>query len=679
MKYRTDFVTNSSSSSFAAAAVTTLAGILAGFNCTSVDAPEGEENEGQQADDPVFMQKTTMPSDDLKLVAGGEPVYLYAQLCMVTEEDTVVLDEPTASISYNISTGSGWAQVSPVELVGGWAAVEVLGITPESAALAPQKIVIKATCKLNKKTYKATFRLPYEAEASLEVKPNECHFLTKTQASKAFTVTVKNPGIDPWVLESEPDSWAEKISSSELQDISDAGDKATLAVTENDTEEITGRGTQYYSRGKITVTARNGDKEVSDYCNIYVWREGLFFVENGCLDMDRETGDIVIKADTEPDGQMKSALFDLMYLRWDAEKEQAVCDTAAFADDSVFSFDEPDPKDANAEAVFETMDAPIEFLEVRPSNMPSGKFKIAMTKTIPGKRGDRYRFTVTANIDDGVDYFSVDIPFAIEPAYLSETSTNWQKEYDYCKKIITQFLPPSRRDAKLLELENCKHYMGVEDLRRYRKETWDVCYDIIMTKKADYEAEAAWYDNALYVAEWVQWLNDRAFNVVLGTLTGPLGTFVVNQSKELLQDLIAKYVEAKATDTWMGICYDVLYNRFSSSLGGAVDANYFGDPEVSRSWIISFFVYKFAFHWAFDYENNERKGCLAGLQAACWDLAGTGLEEKLKPFIGDMAKKGNFQKSMAIDDYITKTVENVKPYIARLMASSFVTDERGSG
>jgi hypothetical protein len=669
MKYRTDFVTNSSSSSFAAAAVTTIAGIIASCNCTSID-PEKESDEDELRDDDTFLQKTMMPEGVAKLVAGGEPVFLYAQLCTMTEKGIQVLDEPTQTITYSVSTGGKYVQLGDVQIVGDFAAVDVYGVSAEDAGAPPETVKIKATCRYKKKRYTASFRLAFEAEAELVVKPAKLNFLSKTGESGECTVQIKNPGADPWALTLEPDHWAEGICTFNLEDISDKGDKAKLVVTEDDREETTGSKTDHYSKGKLIVNGSNGDKEISDYCEVYVWREGLFRMESN--DEDRETGDILIKADKKEDGEMKDSIFDLRYMRWDANSKSLKCDTDIFASDE-FWFGEVEPKDDGAEAILETANVSFTFDGPRPSNLPSGKFIAKIDKVIPGKRGERFRFDVTATVDNGLDYFDVKIPFAIVPAYLSEGSAEWQKEYDYCKKMINEFFPESRKAAKLAELEDCKHYMGAADLKQYRKDTWSVAYDIIMKQKQDYEDEAAWYDKALYITEWVQWLNDRAFSATASALLSPAGAIVAGQVKELLQDMIAKFVTVKATDTWMDIAMDLLYSRSVGLLGGSLDAKYFSNPEVSKKWIAMFWGYKFVFHWAFDYEGNERKGCIEAAKAACLDLGGVGMEEKMKPFFEGMASRGLTGSNMAVDEFVLKTAASMRRYLSMLY-----TDESGS-
>ena len=673
MKYRTDFVTNSSSSSFAAAAITSIAAILAACNCTDAPADPEKEEEGGGPDDNTYMQKGLSPEGITKIIQGKESVYLFAQLANDTDEGQVILTEYNPSIVFSIVAGDGWVRLSPPDIMGDWAYTELTAISPQDPAKAPAKVKIRARCKREKKTYTMYYNLDYEAESSLEIKPFKCSFLSGTAESADFSVEIKNPGLDSWLMENRPDSWADGICTSELVDISETGAKATLRITENDTEDKEKGGSDHYTKGTVIVRATcGGDKEpVEDRCEVYLYREGLF--RDKTLDVDRESGEILIKADKGPDGAMEVSTFDLRYMRWDSQNKTLACDTAVFTSDE-FYFDEPDPKDEKAEAIFDTCKASINFEGERPSNMPSGKFSVSMDKVIPGKKDERFRFSVTATVDTGEDYFDVLLPFAILPANLADGDASWQKEYEYIKKIINTFFPESKRALKLRELEDCKHYMGVDDLKQYRKEAWSVAQDIVMKQRDDYLSEAAWYDNALYVTEWVQWLNDRAFSACAGALLSPAGAIVAGQVKELMQDCIAKFVTVKATDTWMDIIMDLLYARSVGLLGGSLDAKYFSNPEVSKKWIAMFFGYKFVFHWAFDYEGSERKGCIEAGKAAAFDLGGVGLEEKMKPFFEGMAQKGLTGNNMSIDEFVTNTTVSMRKYLSQL-----ISDESGSG
>jgi hypothetical protein len=660
MKYRTDFVTNSSSSSFAGAIFETLLALLAQCDCNA-----DEETD----DDSIYMETAIMPQP-CQLEYKQESVYLYARMMEVVtlEEDAgeelVNLPGPTGAISFEIEkTHTPWASLDSQQLVEDWNCIEVLALEGPGDMAPPEKIEVEAKVIYRDKTYKKRFKLPYIAAPKMTIKPEELNFLTGTKEMAELVVAIANPSEVPWELQIEADSWADRICTYELETLNENCTQAKLYVTENEEPTSDSKGsTDHYISGKITVKGISDKKETSDYAIIYVWREGLFLIRT--LNYDRETGQILIKADKDEDGSMIKTGFDLRFMKWSDEQKKSVCTTELFESDAI-SFSRPEPKSAKAESIFTTMTAPIEYIGVRPSNLPSGKFEISLSNAVPGKEGERYPFELYAELVDEGEYFCVLIPFAIIPAFMSSDNKDWKRQFDGCVKIINDYLPPRERDKKLNDLESSKNYMGIEDLKKFRHECWAIAYAIIMEQKRSYEDEAAWYDNALYVAEWVKWLNDRAFNVVLGCLTGPLGSVLGNEVKGLLEDLIEKVITCQASDRWVDIGYDIVQKRLVSTVGGTIDANYFSNPERSKKWIACFLVYKIAWHWAWDYEDDgkTRKGLYEACKAAAFDLTGVGLEEKIKPFIEGMAKSGGFTQNMSVDEYVANSITSIKKYI----------------
>lgn len=665
MKYRTDFVTNSSSTSFGGALIESILAILALFNCTGEDS---EEEEGEDKGSPIYMEKSIMPSDG-KIEAGKESVYLYARLVQETEKEVLVLADPTYEISFSITgEGAKWAKIADTNLVEDWKYAEIVPLENPEGNTPPSKIQVKANVRYNKRNYIAKFSVPFVAPPALSIKPEKCNFLTKSGESFTFKVNIANGGVDPWQVDYEMDNWAEKLCTVSLEPQNDLNTKLDLVITEADTDDDTSKGNAaHYSKGRITVNGMCGEYEITDYCDVYIWREGLFLIKT--LDYDPETGEILIKADSGDDGQMKKTVFDLRYMTWNAEKKELKCDTAIFESDS-FYFEDPEPTDDRAESIFETIQAPITFDGARPSNLPSGKFIVSMEKAIPGKKGERYHFTVNAVVDDGIDYYNVSIPFAIIPAYMDEGKADWQREYEYAIKTIEKWLPSPEKEKRKADLENGKYYMGAEDIKKFRKECWSIAHDLIIKEKKSYDEVAAWYDNALYCAEWVQWVNDRAFSMVVNSLTGPIGAMAAGQIKALLQDGIDKIITSKASDTWGDIAYDVIYKRANDVLGGAIDNTYFSKPELKVTWVASFVFYKIVWHWAWDFEDDgkNRKGLFEACKAGCLDIVGVGAEEKLKPFVESLAKNGGFSQNTDFDEYITKTMEAIMPYIKGVMA-----------
>jgi len=667
MKYRTDFVTNSSSTSFASAALTSLLALIASCKCAEPQEVEIEEEEQSK----TYFRKSVMPEGTTKLVQGGDSIYLYAQLVRDEKEGTIVLASAIPSITFEVKTGSGWLQLGKPEVIEDWAAVEVTGIANETGGEAPAKISVKAKCKIRKVTYSATFNLDYEAEPTLYLKSRKCDFLSGLGESMEIQLEVKNPGNQPWGITADGSSWANQLCTYEiLESEDDKEGKAILLVTELDTLSPTGTRSNHYSRGEITIRASNGEKELEDKVSVYIWREGLFY--ESLLDGDRTSGEILVDADRAADGTMKTSSFDLRYLRWNTETKALVCDTAVFTSDQ-FNLSDPEAQDQGAETILEKCGFRIKYEGERPSNMPSGKFSAKFDQLFPGFPEQRFRFTVTANVFTDDEAFSVEIPFAILPAVMGEGHSEWKTEVENCRKIINTFFPEEKRAEKLAQFENAKHVYDAAALKKYRTEIWEICQNMILKQSQSYLDEAAWYDNAVYYGEWIQWFNDRVFNVVLGTLTGPIGAIIVGQGKDLMQDCIEKFFTVKETDSWLDIGMELVGKRVQGTLGGSIDAAYFSEPEVSKSWILSFFVYKWIWHWAFDMENGERKGCVEAVKSAFWDLTGAGFEEKIKAYIGDKATKEGYSQNMSVDEYVTKMYAKLKPYIDR-----FMEDESGT-
>lgn len=462
MKYRTDFVTNSSSTSFASAALTSLMALLASCKCAEPQEMEVEEEDQKK----TYFRKSVMPEGTTKLVQGGDSIYLYAQLVRDEKEGTIVLGSATPTITFEVKTGSGWLQLGKPEVIEDWAAVEVTGIVNETGGEAPAKISVKAKCKIKKVTYSATFNLDYEAEPTLNLKPRKCDFLSGLAESSEIQLEVKAPGSEPWSITADGSSWANQLCTYEiLESEDDKNGKATLLVTELDTLSPTGTRSNHYSRGEITIRASNGEKELEDKVSVYIWREGLFY--ESLLDGDRSSGEILVDADRAADGTMKTSSFDLRYLRWNAETKALVCDTAVFTSDQ-FSLSDPEAQDQGAETILEKCGFHIKYEGERPSNMPSGKFSAKFDQLFPGFPEQRFRFTVTANVLTDDDAFSVEIPFAILPAVMGEGHSEWKTEVENCRKIINTFFPEEKRAEKLAQFENAKHVYDAAALKKYR-------------------------------------------------------------------------------------------------------------------------------------------------------------------------------------------------------------------
>lgn len=662
MKYRRGFVTNSSSTNFGAAGASALIGAILGIlgSCDN-DNSDSKDNDGTL--DLGILRTAKMPSDGKIIEGSTEPVYVYAQFLISTEKGEVVLPEVTSSIEFSVQSGSNWISLGNKVSVEDWVAIDVYGITSELGDKPPKSVTIVAEAIFQKKKYRKKIKLAFEAKPQLVIKPDKLSFLSKTGETSEVSVSVSCPANKQWSINFSMDSLAEKLCSYDFEVKSKLGDKGVLTITENDTVDTDStKFTSYYDTGKITVTATDGEIEISDYLNVTVFREGLY-IQSG---LSRDTGYCIVKGDKNEKGEMIVSELDLVYLKWDKNQKRVVSKSQLLEEN--LSIGDVETSDTTSQNVFEGSGFEIKYDRIRPSNISSAVYKLNTSYIVPGKKGESFKGNIPAYLTDEDKEYAVNIPVEIRPAYLSETSS-WKQEYENCIKIIKEFMPKDVQDKKIKELEERKDLYGVEDLKRFRKECWDIAYNALTNEAQSLIDDAKWYDKAIYYAEWTQWIGDRAFSGVVGTLTGPIGAYAVTQIRDTLIDLISKMIYSKSKN-WYEFAMDYLSSRFQGISGNSIDAVVTNDPSLSIQWVSSFFLYKFVWHWYWDVDDDsgQRKGVVEALKSATFDLTALGIEKALEPYIKSSATKKGWAANEKLDEWVKKQVEAVK------FAISFYSD-----
>lgn len=103
MKYRTGFVTNSSSTSFGAEAVTVIAALVAMF------ASLCGNNKGNDQGDEGILKSYIDPDGTTRIKCeDSKPVCLYAQFVKTTDGKEDVEPVATSAITFTIEEGENW-------------------------------------------------------------------------------------------------------------------------------------------------------------------------------------------------------------------------------------------------------------------------------------------------------------------------------------------------------------------------------------------------------------------------------------------------------------------------------------------------------------------------------------------------------------------------------------------
>lgn len=626
MKYRTGFVTNSSSTSFGAEATSILAALIAMF--ASLCGDNNDPDQGNEG----YLSTTVMPDGVSSIKCGDKnPVWVYAQF-MVTNQDGEKVDAAaTSAISFRAVQDSEWLNIGSEQDVGGWQVADVEGIQCEIAgASCPSQVKIKASTQYNGKSYSKTFTFSYEAPPSLAVAPVNVKMLSESGDEFEVKYEVQNPGPDAWSISIEPDSWANKICECEKQEDLENANKGIILITESDSEDLdNAKLANYYTSGTITLKATSGDKEFSQDIKVTVLREGLYL--DSVLDEDHNF--VYLRAETDDAGKMKVAKFSLVLFKWDAENHALISDAETLSQNWVL-------KDFVGEDSDFKKVLGITSLDVNSRGVGTGDtikpvhFEATVGKIIPGNKDDEYPIGLLMGSGD----YEVTVPLVILPAR-APADGGWETEYKYCKYTIEEYVPDSMKAEKLKKLENDKHAMGVDGLRAYRHECWIIARDALMKEYRDYKEAADIWNNRLYYAEWAKWFADQCFSVTAGVAFGPFGSYISVQVYDSICDIISISIDKWDKD-WYTLGMEIVWKRVGGFAGKGIDAKAFSSPELSIKWIAQYVVYKVLWHWFWDYDGANRKGLKKAIQAAGLDLVGQAFKTNMKAFLKDAAEQG---------------------------------------
>jgi hypothetical protein len=656
MKYRTGFVTNSSSTSFAAAGVGALLafiGILASLCAPSKDTKDKDKDKDQSAN----LFATVMPEGSTTLKCDNNSLWVDAQFVDIDDlgQSKVNLDA-TSTITFSVAAGAPWAQKSDEQLAGDWKAVAITA-TPLSdpAAVPPDQITITASGTYNGKPATKNITLKFEGPPSIAFDPDTVSLLSKS--GKTVEVKYKMNGGSADTKWAPPDAAADTDAAKfcTVLVVPDADDPTTgkLTITEADSGyKGPSTFTDYYSKGFINVTVSCIDPPLKDTVKVTVFREGLFVDDST---NPREDKVNVIDAGSDPAGKLKPpTIVDLCLMRWDDVNNEVKADPVFLFANLVVGDLEPD--DDDAEKVFKIGNFAFKKSSkfgdgIRTSAFSTAMYELSVDKIIPGEEGDFFQATLPVSIDVDADHhYDLDIPVAIQPDTMPE-SPLWQKAYDNCVYTINKLMPVEMRAARLQHLELDKNAMGVDELNLFRKESWDIARDIMMEEAKSYLEDAEKWDKALEYAEMVKWAAEKTFSIAAKAAFGEIGAFVADQVYAAVTESIEKIAERWDED-WETLAKDLVWERLTTlvsevkkegvdHLKDEAKEALFGKPEFCLKWLVQYIVVQIVTHWYKDMDGSgKRKGFTAAVYSTGKDLAGMAFKAAFKSMLKTAQAKG---------------------------------------
>jgi hypothetical protein len=643
MKYRTGFVTNSSSTSFAAAGIGAALALIA--TLLSLCSPKKDD---PKKDDSANLLTTTMPEGVMTLKCDNNPVNVFGQFVDI---DAAGQQKPNAeatnSITFSIVEGGSWAKTSDDGLSGDWKGTFVTA-TPvaDPAVVVPDQIVVRVSGTYNGKPASKNVTLKFEGPPSITFEPIAVSLLSKTGKSVEVKYKMKGGAADTkWAPPTaDTDADAAKICTVKVEADADDPTKGKITVTEADSG-YSGPATftDYYSRGLINVTVSCVDPPLKDTVKVTVYRQGLFIDDTT---NPREDKDIVIDATMKDDSKVNPfKIVDLCLLSWDDVNKEVKADPKTLQSKLVvgaLDFDDDD----KAENVFKYGNFKFEKDTtyeggIRQSNLSTAMYRVSVNKSIPGKEGDLFEASLPVSIDVDKDHhYDLNIPLAIQPQILPG-NPDFDKAYQDCVFIINKYMVGKEKTDRLETLEAQKNAFSVEDLKEFRRKTWDTAYDAIMEGAAkDLETAEKW-EMALTAAEWVEMLAEKAWSASASLAFGPVGAQVADEVYKCVMESI-KAIGEKWNEDWGAIAEALVKTNIGIIIGETVKAGskdvmkaMWGDPKVCLKWIAQYTVWRTMYHWYMDMDDSgqHRKGFTPAMYAAGKDLSGELFEKAFEALL----------------------------------------------
>ncbi len=473
-----------------------------------------------------------------------QTITCYAQ---VIDFNNKPLNELTKKIKFNPSQ-SKWIDLSDPILDDGWIAINVGASDPDGdydITHPPKSVILGITMEdVKKDTPILQDNLEIQLlDCMLETNLEDITFPVSNEKTevicKAF---IENcDGETPWKFKAiymkdfeTPDS--NPLTEVAIEEVSKT--KVNITLTGPIVEPKKG---EKFLRKLFVISAQQKDeKPLERHIYIMVSKEGLF-IEKGVT----KNNEVAFLAK----GDFKKEI-EFSMNSYSPETDQMEVDKEALKN-LTFELVSDDKIQKNIAKVLE----PSFYFEKFITTMHHGYYRLEVPNKFPGY-GDIYdlNYRVTASVlkTENPKAFEQFITLKVQSYGMGDKFPAWEKAYKDCKTTIYDFFKDSEERKKLLNmLEKNKHKFDIEGMVAFRKKIWMIAHDLMINEAESYISEANSYDAIIDTLEWVVWMGDLAFQVVLSTYMGPFAAFGTSTFKEIALTGYAMVIEEKSVDEFI--------------------------------------------------------------------------------------------------------------------------------
>lgn len=586
------------------------AGAAAGGAGAAAGGGGGDGRNGEEAGSSykMYLQKDF----GNRIRRGGKHVFLYARMAELKSDGSEVM-RPDLTSEIEIFSPDAHISVGPATLSGDYMAASVQADYFDVGG--PEKGVVsfKFTGEGGVFQNNVTFTLVGDAQIRVE---------------------------DVWLLDSEEETSAELpfrlldfLSTEELEidfTMKEEGLPFDLELDYSGGEEgtllIRKGGSPVRMKELIrgymgTLTARAGEEEVEETFVVRLCREGIYLDFD--LDYGEESGKAELKCYPDAEGEMITNRVGIGILIWDEEDKRPRMVPPA----------ELEVKSEDEKSIGER----IGLLWESTGRTVTGKkmtderlslWQVQARKLLPYLEPVPTTLQVQAQHEERE--FAEEFTVKLMPdlsAYFDEYERQFKHLWDLMNDAFSAEFATSYH-SKLNQIYN---RFGLDDLQRAEKSFRKIIQYELERMAIEQSMVCDNYDNIIGVLEWTEWLGGICTDILLTIFTGPMGTFLVSNAKDLLVETVKAYVERPELGPLdlLWLSGEVLVKNTMGSLDNLAD---FPKPEQWSAkelktyapklaiWVSLFFVYRVIFHYYYDRDENDERNLYEAVKAAGWDL-----------------------------------------------------------
>lgn len=276
-------------------------------------------------------------------------------------------------------------------------------------------------------------------------------------------------------------------------------------------------------------------------------------------------------------------------------------------------------------------------------------YLLSVTHSLPSMEAVTGELHVKGNVNGRA--ISGIVKVILEPDRLTYEKA-FEKEYLACRRIIEIYMSERFKSKKLLELENAKRTLGLEDLKLFRQKCWGIAQNCIMQDRQQYVMDEAWYDEAIATAEFLVYIGDIAFDLAMGPIGGPIAGFLAAQVKSSFLEVVEIIIK-NPQQSYFEIIWEFVSSRIEQTLGsadGLIEVPKATETKKLAIWLTCYVIYRIGFHWWFDKDEDDQPiGLTKAVEAGLQDFVGKGFGVLLGDYIGKCGK-GRWPEKISVTD-----------------------------